>query len=187
MTATTSAVAGSYYFKVTFGSTISSVATLLIDYSLGAAGPAGGIIFYDKGSYSNGWRYLEAAPSDQSTGIQWYNGSYTTTGTATVIGTGAANTKAIVTVQGAGSYAAKLCAGYTQGGYSDWFLPSQDELNQMYVNLGAKGRGGFASSAFYWSSSELNDSNAWGQYVGAGGQGVNSKGGSNYVRAARAF
>ena len=145
------------------------IATYNKKYSIGDTGPAGGLIFYDKGSYSNGWQYLEAAPSDQSTGIQWYNGSYTTTGaTATAIGTGAANTQAIVASQGAGSYAAELCADLTLGGYSDWFLPSEDELNQMYVNLKEQGRGGFAS-AWYWSSSENIGSldYAWGQYFGA--------------------
>ena len=71
-------------------------------------GPAGGCIFYDKGRYSDGWRYLEAAPEDQSAGIQWYNGSYVTAGaTDTAIGTGQANTTAIVASQGSGSYAAK--------------------------------------------------------------------------------
>lgn len=34
-------------------------------------GPAGGLIFYDKGIYSDGWRYLKAAPSDQSTSTPW--------------------------------------------------------------------------------------------------------------------
>ena len=38
---------------------------------IGATGPAGGLVFYDKGAVSDGWRYLEAAPVDQSTGIQW--------------------------------------------------------------------------------------------------------------------
>ena len=36
-------------------------------------GPTGGKVFYDKLSYSDGWRYLEAAPRDQSTGIKWSN------------------------------------------------------------------------------------------------------------------
>ena len=35
-----------------------------IDYKIGDEGPAGGVIFYDKGEYSDGWRYLEAAPAD---------------------------------------------------------------------------------------------------------------------------
>jgi len=53
---------------------------------------------------------LIAAQTDQSTGIQWYNGSYITTGArGTVVGTGLANTRKIIKAQGAGSYAAKLC------------------------------------------------------------------------------
>lgn len=34
------------------------------DSAIGAKGPAGGCVFYDKGEYSDGWRYLEAAPGD---------------------------------------------------------------------------------------------------------------------------
>ncbi len=41
---------------------------------VGGIGPAGGMIFYDKGSVSDGWRFLEAAPSDQSGVVRWYNG-----------------------------------------------------------------------------------------------------------------
>ena len=33
-------------------------------YRIGDRGPAGGYIFYDKGNYDKGWRYLEAAPHD---------------------------------------------------------------------------------------------------------------------------
>lgn len=94
----------------------------------------GGIIFYVDGTGAHG---LIAAPTDQSDGIQWYNGSYIDTGaTATAVGTGLANTKKIVTAQGTGSYAAKLCFNLVIGAYSDWYLPSKDELNLMYQNIG---------------------------------------------------
>ncbi|MEI6388047.1 MAG: chitobiase/beta-hexosaminidase C-terminal domain-containing protein, partial [Spirochaetota bacterium] len=63
-------------------------------YAVGDTGPAGGIVFYDKGSVSDGWRYLEAAPSDQSAGIRWYNGTYISVSTGTAIGSGKANTAA---------------------------------------------------------------------------------------------
>ena len=155
--------------------------------TVGDTGPAGGLIFYDKGSYSDGWRYLEAAPSDQSTGVQWYNGSYITTGaTGTAVGTGQANTTAIVTMQGAGTYAAQLCDDLVEGGCSDWFLPSKDELNQMYVNLKEEGVGGFADY-YYWSSSEGSAYNAWSQSFLDGLQHKYNKDGTNRVRAVRAF
>jgi uncharacterized repeat protein (TIGR02543 family) len=133
-------------------------------YAIRDTGPAGGLIFYDKGIYSDGWRYLEAAPSDESIhGLQWYNGTYTTIATGTAIGTGQANTTNIVTSQGAGSYAAQWCNDLTIGGFSDWFLPSKDELNQMYLNLRVAGVGGF-DNANYWSSSEIDATRAWAQY-----------------------
>jgi hypothetical protein len=163
-------------------------------YALCDTGPAGGYIFYDKGSYSDGWRYLEAAPSDQSTGIQWYNGYYVVTGaTGTAIGTGQANTTAIVIIQGAGSYAAQLCNDLTVGGYNDWFLPSKNELDLMYKNLYLAGVGGFfgdwESYTFesYHSSSEQDANNAWYQVFPNGYQDYCNKLISLRVRAVRAF
>ena len=160
--------------------------TLTLTYAVGDTGPAGGLIFYDKGSYSDGWRYLEAAPSDQSTGIQWYNGNHVVTGaTGTAIGTGQANTTAIVAIQWAGSYAAQLCNDLIVGGYNDWFLPSKDELNKLYINRDAIG--GFAV-AYYWSSSEGNANVAWLQGFGSGNQYFYySKMYAYRVRAVRAF
>jgi predicted nucleic acid binding AN1-type Zn finger protein len=167
-----------------------ATATYRLPYSIGDTGPAGGIVFYVKGSYSNGWRYLEAAPSDQSTGTQWWNGSGTWSGAiGGAVGTGAANTAAIVATLGEGSYAAKLCADLVFGGYDDWFLPSMDELNLMYVNLKQQNRGGFASTD-YWSSSELSNqfSNyAWSQTFFGGHQQSCTKDYSYHVRAARVF
>ena len=145
----------------------------------------GGIVFYIDGTGKHG---LVAAPADQSSGLQWYNGIFVNTNaTGTAIGTGQSNTTAIVTVQGAGSYAAKLCDNLVLGGKSDWFLPSKDELNQMYLNLQVKGLGSFANN-FYWSSSESNTNYAWGQDFHGGGQAyIGGKDGTNYVRAVRTF
>ena len=128
---------------------------------------------------------LIAAPSDQSTGIVWWNGSYVTIGaTSTFLGTGNANTNTIVSVQGAGSYAAKLCYDLVLNGFSDWYLPSKDELNKLYLNRTAIG--GFAA-AVYWSSSEFSNGYAWYQYFVNGIQHNNGKYSTFYVRAVRAF
>ena len=126
----------------------------------------GGIVAYilvdgDTGYDASEQHGLIAATADQSIGIQWYHGSYVVTGaTDTAIGTGQANTTAIVTIQGAGSYAAQLCNDLTEGGYDDWFLPSKDELNKLYINKNAIG--GFTASC-YWSSSEYYANSAWWQ------------------------
>jgi len=143
----------------------------------------GGKIFYIDSSKQHG---LIAAPSDQSEGIQWYNGSFVTTGaTGTAIGTGQANTNAIINAQGPGSYAAKLCDDLVLNGYSDWYLPSKDELNQLYLNETIVG--GFAYDG-YWSSSEFFNLTAWGQYFSSTLlQGSDLKSDSQAVRCVRAF
>jgi hypothetical protein len=117
----------------------------------------GGIIAYlfvpgDPGYDAKVQHGLIAAPGDQSTGIVWWNGSYTTTGaTATALGSGNDNTNTIVASQGAGNYAAKVCSDLVLGGYNDWYLPSKDELHKLYFNRSAIG--GF-SKTYYWNSSE---------------------------------
>jgi hypothetical protein len=71
------------------------------------------------------------------------------------------------------------------GGYSDWYLPSKDELNQLYINKVAIG--GFADG-YYWSSTELNNYGAWRQLFYNGYQSnYFNKDASSYVRAVRAF
>jgi len=134
---------------------------------------------------------LIAATSDQSTGIRWYNGSFTTTGaTGTAIGTGLSNTNAIIASQGetATSYAAGLARAYAGGGYTDWYLPSKEELNKLRMNR--DGIGGFADD-YYWSSSEYSVDGvlAWYQNFNIGAdQGAIDKGIRTFnVRAIRAF
>ena len=162
----------------------SVVIAVQIAYSIGDTGPAGGIVFYDKGSYSDGWRYLEAAPSDQSTGLQWEGHGTEVASTLTDIGSGKANTEAIVTKLGSGNYAAKLCYDLVLGGYDDWFLPSKDELNELYKQKFIIG--GFVTN-LYWSSSESSSIAVWLQHFLDGSQFTHYKNYDRYIRAVRTF
>ena len=143
----------------------------------------GGVVFHlfvrgETGYVSGETHGLIAAVEDQSSGIQWIwnNGSYVTTGaTATAIGTGSANTDAIISVQGdtQSDYAAGLARAYTGGGYTDWFLPSKDELNQMYINKSTlEAVSGFNAfiNTYYWSSTENDSDDAWMQLFPIGHQ-----------------
>lgn len=163
-------------------------------------GPSGGYIFYDKGNYRDGWRYLEAAPAGWSGSAEdprkVWGGSWTTVGgTGTAIGTGKSNTDKIVAKFGNAEpyekkpdYAAKLCADYRGGGHDDWFLPSKDELNQIYSNLYLNNLGSF-SDGYYWSSSESYARYAWHQYFDNGYQcnDFNGRFRDYRVRPVRAF
>jgi hypothetical protein len=85
--------------------------------------------------------------------------------------------------------AAELADALVLGGQSDWFLPSKDELNQMYINLHSASTplGGF-STDYYWSSSEFDDDFAWYQGFSNGYQTFNTKYSTTaYVRPVRAF
>jgi len=159
-----------------------------IPYVLLDTGPAGGYIFYDKGYYSSGWRYFEAAPSDQSTSAEWGCWGVLISGAdGTAVGTGEQNTIDIEAGCTTFGTAADRCANLVLGGYSDWFLPSKDELNQMYLNLKVFGVGDFADDPWYWSSSEYSAYYAWFQLFSSGYQSNLGKGGTGRVRAVRAF
>ncbi len=77
--------------------------------------------------------------------------------------------------------------------YTDWFLPSKDELNKMYLNkatintTAAANSGSDFSANNYWSSTEYDSNTAWVQYFGNGGQGYYDKQHHVSVRAVRAF
>ena len=136
-----------------------------VSYAIGDTGPAGGMIFMTPEESGDG-NYYEVAPKT------WYDGSYdpaiewgdgstgcTTTllNTGTAIGTGQANTDLITAVCSGG--AAFEAASLTLGGYSDWFLPSIEELNALYQNITSAGLASNEtelSNDYYWSSSEID-------------------------------
>ena len=127
----------------------------------------GGKVFYilqasDAGYDANVQHGLICALADQTTttGIRWNNGTnVTTNATATAIGSGSANTTAIIGFQGTGNtHAAGLTRGNNGGGYTDWFLPSLNELNQLYINRLAAITSYYTSP--YWTSTEVSSTNA---------------------------
>ena len=137
---------------------------------------------------------LIAATANQSSGIVWAVPANQTTDVTgadgTLIGTGNQNTIDIVAQNGSDStFAAGLCSNLVEGGYDDWYLPSKDELNKLYINKTAIG--GFLNG-YFWSSSEsaVNPSSkAWFQEISDGSQWGDHHGKSytKYVRAVRSF
>ena len=130
-------------------------------YAIGDTGPAGGFIFYENPNYErDGWRYLEAAPFDQSAGVAWGCFRRMIAGArGTAIGTGRQNTSDMLAACAEHSTAADLCANLSINGVRGWYLPSRDELALMYRHLKASGIGDFrdggaADNFTYWSSSQ---------------------------------
>jgi len=78
------------------------------------------------------------------------------------------------------------CKHFVSNGYSDWFLPNKEQLNQLYLQKSAVG---FVAAHynFYWSSSEGDKDHAWFQFFINGYQNLDFKTVINRVRAVRAF
>ncbi|MFA5175558.1 MAG: LamG-like jellyroll fold domain-containing protein [Patescibacteria group bacterium] len=151
----------------------------------------GGVVAYilaegDTGYDANTQHGLIAMASDQSVGTAWSNVVDQLAGTSDAIGTGQANTTAIVGQAGHTTSAAKLCDDLISGGYSDWYLPSRNELNKLYLNRVAIG--GFSLTSWYWSSSESNAYQSWDRYFDSDLEYADDKGyGGGHVRAVRSF
>jgi hypothetical protein len=182
-------------------------------YALGDIGPGGGLVFL----FSGGLTY-EMAPKtwggNETTGIQWCSDTTNSVATGTAVGTGSANTTAMLTSASSfvacTSSAPNAVRANAGGGLTDWFLPSQDELNAMCYysrNLSASpdptvscyggsgttqntafagGSYGFASD-YYWSSSEIGVYFAWSQEFDDGSQLADLKFYPVRVRPVRAF
>jgi hypothetical protein len=126
----------------------------------------GGLVAYILPSGNTGYdetvnKGFIIAPTDQSTSLPWSIGANTLVGnTSFGTGTGANNTTNIVTKLGKGNYAASLCNDLVLNGYNDWFLPSFNELNKLYLNKSSLNITG-TTSQFYWSSSESDINEAF--------------------------
>lgn len=152
-----------YDFKTPVNSNI-TLKAVWREYKIGDRGPAGGYIFYDCDADNNsgnadglkssecGWRYLEAQQKDYEDVTHWGDISSDNYGTKYGIGTGKENS-AILVSKGKYDWMVYQIWGKTIDSYSDWFVPSRDELNLMYMNLHKKGMGNFRNDK-YWTSSE---------------------------------
>jgi hypothetical protein len=144
-------------------------------YTIAQTGPSGGIIAYDKGTYTNGWRYIEVAPTDAIIEEWGCVTAQIITANYDQIGAGYQNSVAIAnyhtnlnnyflnpsicSILNNGSVSAKTALNQTIGLKKDWSIPSIDELQLVFNNLHNIGVGNF-SKVNYWSSSEQSTSKA---------------------------
>ena len=130
---------------------------------VGDTGPGGGVVFIDASTAGNNTgQCFEAAPATWA--LSWGCGSTMLVTEDLAIGMGKENTAAIVAGCAAGEdqtsmFAAKFADQLRAGGKDDWFLPSQDELAELYAQrelFADCGEGQCAAdlaASTYWSSS----------------------------------
>ncbi len=184
-----------YYLWANRGAGEMSVWLSTTEYAIGDTGPAGGLIFFENPNYSaDGWRFLEAAPYDQSAGAKWgYFRKEIAGARGTGVGSGKQNTVDMLAAGPAPGTAADLCANLSLNGTRGWFLPSRDELALMYRNLKANGLGDFRDGGVddnfeYWASSQQTaDMAVHIDFADLGRQHGDDKDFPRRVRAIRAF
>lgn len=192
---------GATYYVQAFASTLAGTDTgikimviLPKKYNVGDAGPAGGYIIYENPDPYGTWHYLEAATTDVSASTYaWSTTNIPTNFTSLEFGAGVPNTDGVYTLFGTSStYAARAAKDWSYGGFSDWVLPSFNELKQMKEVLFDQGIGNFTSGSTYWSSSEDENytANAWTVKMISTGQNIfitQSKNQTFRIRAIRRF
>lgn len=195
--------------------------------SIGDIGPGGGTVFYVASSVftsagsacGSECRYLEAAPdgwitastpsgqincfypvnSSGDPGCVWSGNTESVIGsTRTGIGTGFANTSAMILQSDVAGKAATVARAFQGGGKTDWFLPSKDELYQFYFQRSILKLPTAPHNDYYWSSSECNyaiptltgylpEVGGCSRIIGTGMAGFQAKRHGAFVRPVRAF
>ena len=156
-------------------------------------GPAGGYVFYeDIGDVFPTWQYMEASPEDVGgTGMRYVwgcEGTLISGASGTAIGDGPANTTDILNGCISGEVtAAEACDAYTLNGYTDWFLPSHDELQELHTQLYGQPFITNFDTWDYWSSNQFNAISAYCYHFAGDTFIVGSKGTSMATRAVRRF
>lgn len=154
---------------------------------IGSTGPGGGIVFYDAGSQQSWGRYLEASTKDIAIKGNWCDQWRILIGASGKgMGSGKKNSESILNE--CGSSAATFAQSFRSGGMSDWFLPSIDELSQIFKQKKFFSR---LDCSYYWSSTEDDENNAW-QIVFDNGkviatEPVDKTGGPFCIRPIRSF
>ena len=170
-------------------------------YAINDVGPLGGMIFIIPTTVGNtAGKYFEAAAADLTSTKIWCDVTTTVGTTGSAIGDGRANTNLIAAActSGAGQDAVDYALTLDSVTYADWFLPSQDELNELclFAKVTRPGtstcgsgslKSGFVASGLYWSSTEFLTTSGFGQVLTLGDSELSGKNFPAYVRVVRTF
>jgi hypothetical protein len=157
-------------------------------YSIGDSAEGGKIAYIlqsgDVGYDALYQKGIVVANSEQSTSSQWDKGTSNIIGTSQALLSGTSNTNSIVSALGAGVYAARYCYDYSDGGFTDWCLPSREDAIKLYASKDLTG--GFYATVYH-TSSETENGGCYQQNFNGGFSFNGFKSDYAYVRAVRYF